>query len=215
MPKARLVELYAQSLGVIDEARLEFGEGFNVLTGETGAGKTLLLGALALALGDDSGASRHALGDDTRAVALFLRGEAEELVLSRDVTAAGRLRSSVNGAPSSAEAQRALAEELVVIHGQHDSLALRRKGEALRLVDEFGRVDVNELSEVRRLMSEARRLRDDVGGDDESREREMDFLRFQLKELEHAADPLVWGTDRDPGRTHAPHHPSRRPGRAR
>ncbi len=187
MPKARLVELYAQSLGVIDEARLEFGEGFNVLTGETGAGKTLLLGALALALGDDSGASRHALGDDTRAVALFLRGEAEELVLSRDVTAAGRLRSSVNGAPSSAEAQRALAEELVVIHGQHDSLALRRKGEALRLVDEFGRVDVNELSEVRRLMSEARRLRDDVGGDDESREREMDFLRFQLKELEHAA----------------------------
>ncbi len=187
MPKAQLVELYAQSLGVIDEARLEFGAGFTVLTGETGAGKTLLLGALALALGDDSGASRHAITDDTRAVALFVRGDSEELVLSRDVTATGRLRSSVNGAPSSAEAQRALAEELVVIHGQHDSLALRRKGEALRLVDEFGHVNVAELSDVRRLMSEARRLRDDVGGDDESRERELDFLRFQLKELGSAA----------------------------
>jgi DNA repair protein RecN (Recombination protein N) len=186
MPKAQLVELYAQSLGVIDEARLEFGAGFNVLTGETGAGKTLLLGALALALGDDSGVSRHAIVDETRAVALFTR-DTEELVLSRDVTAAGRLRSSVNGAPSSAEAQRVLAEELVVIHGQHDSLALRRKGEALRLVDEFGQVDVGELNEVRRLMSEARRLRDDVGGDLESREREMDFVQFQLKELEGAS----------------------------
>jgi DNA repair protein RecN (Recombination protein N) len=76
---------------------------------------------------------------------------------------------------------------LVVIHGQHDSLALRRKGEALRLVDEFGQVDVGELNEVRRLMSEARRLRDDVGGDLESREREMDFVQFQLKELEGAS----------------------------
>src|SRR5271154_1208220 len=187
MPKAQLVELYAHSLGVIDEARLEFGAGFNVLTGETGAGKTLLLGALALALGDDSGVSRHALIEDTRAVALFTRGESEELVLSRNVTASGRLRSSVNGAPSSAEAQRVLADELVVIHGQHDSLALRRKGEALRLVDEFGPVDVVELTEVRRAMSDARRLRDEVGGDHESRERELDFLQFQLKELDGAA----------------------------
>lgn len=187
MPKAQLVELYAHSLGVIDEARLEFGAGFNVLTGETGAGKTLLLGALALALGDDSGVTRHAIADDTRAVALFLRGDDEELVLTRDVTGTGRLRSSLNGAPSSAEAQRTLAEELVVIHGQHDSLALRRKGEALRLVDEFGHVDVEELTDVRHQMSEARRLRDDVGGDLESREREMDYLRFQLKELDSAA----------------------------
>jgi DNA repair protein RecN (Recombination protein N) len=186
MPKAQLVELYAHSLGVIDEARLEFGAGFNVLTGETGTGKTLLLGALALALGDDSGVSRHAINEETRAVALFLRGDDAELVLTRDVTGTGRLRSSLNGAPSSAEAQRTLAEELVVIHGQHDSLALRRKGEALRLVDEFGHVNVKELTEVRRQMSEARRLRDDLGGDLESRQRETDFLQFQLRELDGA-----------------------------
>src|SRR5271168_3537067 len=104
MPKAQLVELYAHSLGVIDEARLEFGAGFNVLTGETGAGKTLLLGALALALGDDSGVSRQAITEDTRAVALFARDDSDELVFSRDVTGSGRLRSSLNGAPSSAEA---------------------------------------------------------------------------------------------------------------
>ena len=88
MPKAQLVELYAHGLGVIDEARLEFGAGFNVMTGETGAGKTLLLGALALALGDDSGVRRATRSPtDTRAVALFLRGDDEEFVLTRDVTA--------------------------------------------------------------------------------------------------------------------------------
>jgi DNA repair protein RecN (Recombination protein N) len=187
MPKARLVELYAQSLGVIDEARLEFGAGFNVLTGETGAGKTLLLGALALATGGEATLSRQTLSDDTRAVALFARGEDEELVFSREVTATGRLRSSLNGAPTSAEAQRELADELIVIHGQHDSLALRRRGEALRLVDQFGHVDTEELNSVRRALGEAHRLLDEVGGDRDAREREVEFVEFQLRELDGAA----------------------------
>jgi DNA repair protein RecN (Recombination protein N) len=187
MPKARLVELYAQSLGVIDEARLEFGVGFNVLTGETGAGKTLLLGALALATGGEATLSRQTLSDDTRAVALFARGEDEELVFSREVTATGRLRSSLNGAPTSAEAQRELADELIVIHGQHDSLALRRRGEALRLVDQFGHVDTEELNSVRRALGEAHRLLDEVGGDRDAREREVEFVEFQLRELDGAA----------------------------
>jgi DNA repair protein RecN (Recombination protein N) len=195
MPKARLVELYAQSLGVIDEARLEFGVGFNVLTGETGAGKTLLLGALALATGGEATLSRQTLSDDTRAVALFARGEDEELVFSREVTATGRLRSSLNGAPTSAEAQRELADELIVIHGQHDSLALRRRGEALRLVDQFGHVDTEELISVRRALGEARRLLDEVGGDRDAREREVEFVEFQLRELDgaaiHSLDELV------------------------
>jgi DNA repair protein RecN (Recombination protein N) len=186
MPKAQLVELYAHRLGVIDDARLEFGSGFNVITGETGAGKTLLLGALALAMGSEAPLSRNALNEDTRAVVLFARSGEEELVFSREFTSTGRLRSSLNGAPTSAEAQRALAEELIVVHGQHDSLALRRKGEALRLVDQLGKVDTDELNAVRRALGEARRLRDDVGGDRDTREREVEFLQFQLKELDEA-----------------------------
>ena len=74
MPKAQLVELYAHKLGVIEDARLEFGSGFNVLTGETGAGKTLLLGALDLCLGGEASASRYALiARDTRRGALRTR----------------------------------------------------------------------------------------------------------------------------------------------
>ena len=71
MPKSQLLELYAHGLGVIEDARLEFGAGFNVLTGETGAGKTLLLGALDLCLGGDGSVTRAAIASDMRAAAVF------------------------------------------------------------------------------------------------------------------------------------------------
>lgn len=66
MPKSRLVELFAQHLGVIEEARVSFGPQFNVITGETGAGKTLLLGALELSLGGDHASSRYAVTSESR-----------------------------------------------------------------------------------------------------------------------------------------------------
>jgi DNA repair protein RecN (Recombination protein N) len=185
MPKANLVELYAHKLGVIDDARVEFGSGFNVITGETGAGKTLLLGALGLCLGSDASASRYAITSDTRAVALFDR-EGTELVFSRESSDSGRLRSSLNGAPSSAETLRTLAEDIIVIHGQHDSLTLRNRGEVLRMVDESGTVDARPLESVRFELREARRLLGDFGGDQGSRERDAEFLAFQLAELEAA-----------------------------
>ena len=71
MPKSQLLELYAHGLGVIEDARLEFGSGFTVLTGETGAGKTLLLGALDLCLGGDGSVTRAAIAHDMRAAAVF------------------------------------------------------------------------------------------------------------------------------------------------
>jgi DNA repair protein RecN (Recombination protein N) len=186
MPKAQLVELYAHKLGVIDDAHLEFGPGFNVLTGETGAGKTLLLGALGLCLGGDASASRYALTSDTRAVALFLRGEVEELAFARESGNSGRLRSSLNGAPSSADALRAVAEELIIVHGQHDSLLLKSRAEIVRLIDESGGIDTDELSDTRRRLREAQHLRDGYGGDPDARQRDLEYLEFQLNELEAA-----------------------------
>ncbi|HVB51964.1 MAG TPA: AAA family ATPase, partial [Acidimicrobiales bacterium] len=187
MPKVQLVELFAHGLGVIDDARLEFGAGFNVITGETGAGKTLLLGALGLSLGSDVSSSRYALSPDTQTAALFVRDKNDEIVVSREATSSGRLRSSLNGAPSSVEVLRALAEELVVIHGQHDSLNLRSRGEIVRIIDRTGAVDTGELDAVRRQLREAGQLRGDFGGDPNSRQRELEFIRFQLKELDGAA----------------------------
>ena len=186
MPKAQLVELYARGLGVIEDARIEFGPGFNVLTGETGAGKTLLLGALELCLGGEAASSRYALTPTTRAVALFSRDDGTEVVLARESSVSGRLRASVDAAPSSAEVLRQVAAGVIVIHGQHDSLSLRSRQEILRIIDLAGGIDVSELEDVRRGAAELRGRRDTLGGDAAARERERDFLLFQLRELRAA-----------------------------
>jgi DNA repair protein RecN (Recombination protein N) len=179
-----LVELYAHGIGVIDDARVEFGPGFNVITGETGAGKTLLLDALDLCLGGDGATSRQAVQPDMRAAAVFVRPDGGEMVLARDVGPAGRLRSTLDGVASSAEALRLLAADLIVIHGQHDSLKLRSRSEVLRILDASGGVSSEELDAVRRSLQQARGLRDGFGGDESQRVREMEFLEYQIGELE-------------------------------
>jgi DNA repair protein RecN (Recombination protein N) len=183
MPKSQLLELYAHGLGVIEDARLEFGAGFNVLTGETGAGKTLLLGALDLCLGGDGSVTRAAIASDMRAAAVFdLSGE-REIVLTRESGASGRLRSAIDGASSSAEALRSFAERLIVIHGQHESLTLRSRVEVLRLIDAKGNVSTQALNESRRALQAAHDERASLGGDVDERARELDFVEFQITEL--------------------------------
>ncbi|HUX04139.1 MAG TPA: AAA family ATPase [Acidimicrobiales bacterium] len=181
------MELHAHALGVIDDARVEFGSGFNVLTGETGAGKTLLLGALNLCLGNDGAVTRHAARDELRASAVFVDREGHEVVLAREAGATGRLRSAVNASPSSAEALRALGEGLVVVHGQHDSLALRTRSDVLRILDASAGISSHDLDYVRQRLREARAARDGVGGDLPGRHRELDFIEYQIDELEGAS----------------------------
>jgi len=185
MPKATLLELHAQGLGVIGDVRAEFGEGFNVLTGETGAGKTLLLGALELCLGRESSGSRYALTTDTRASALF-HHDGREVLLVRESSANGRLRSSIDGLSGSSEMLRLRSEPLIVIHGQHDSLRLKSKLEILRLIDEAGGVDTSALEQARRRRVGLLQEREQLGGDQATRSREIDFLQFQIDEIDNA-----------------------------
>jgi DNA repair protein RecN (Recombination protein N) len=186
-----LVELYARGLGVIEEARIEFGPGFNVLTGETGAGKTLLLGALELCLGGEASSSRYAVGAETRAVALFTLNDDQEIHFARESSPAGRLRASLDGAPSSAELLRRRARDVIVIHGQHDSLALKSRQEVLGIIDIAGNVRTDDLNDIRREISSLLSERAAWGGDAASRERERDYLAFQCRELDSAnlSDP--------------------------
>jgi DNA repair protein RecN (Recombination protein N) len=183
MPNSQLVELYARGLGVIDDARVEFGEGFNVITGETGAGKTLLLDALDLCLGGEAATSRQAVRGDMRASAVFIDRQGRELVLSRESGASGRLRSAIDGVSASTEALRTLALGLIVIHGQHDSLNLRSRAEILRIVDASAGVSTEALENVRHSLRECQALRERYGGDGDQRLRELDFLQFQINEL--------------------------------
>ncbi len=189
MPDTLLLELQAQGLGPIDDARLEFAPGFNVLTGETGAGKTLLIGALSLCLGagDDRGvtASRP-----MRASALF-HSSGEDVAFVRESGVTGRLRGSIDALATSAKALRERSSNLIVIHGQHDSLRLRDRAASLRLVDDFGRIDDTTLRRVRGLIRDLLTQRDELGGDETSRTREIEFLRFQVSEIDTIAPTSV------------------------
>jgi DNA repair protein RecN (Recombination protein N) len=186
MPKAQLLELSAKNLGVIESATLEFAEGFNVLTGETGAGKTLLLGALSLCLGQDSLSSRYAVAADTVTSAVFLDREGREVALGRESSPSGRLRSVVNGSSSSAEGLRTIADDVIAIHGQHDSLALKNRSEILRLIDGYHAIDTSHLTALRGRIRELESLLAENGGSEEARARQKDFLTFQIAELESA-----------------------------
>jgi DNA repair protein RecN (Recombination protein N) len=202
-----LRELHVRDLALIEEAGLEFGRGLNVLSGETGAGKTVLVGALGLLLGGrgDSGLVRagavrleleaafDAPGDGLLAAAaeegLDLTGD-EELVLRRVITAEGKGRCYANGTICAVSTLARLGERLVDIHGQHDHQRLLRPPCHIEYLDASGsREHREELLLYRELYAAWRRSSGELeraSMEEAERLREMDLLRYQVGEIEAA-----------------------------
>jgi DNA repair protein RecN (Recombination protein N) len=200
-------EIRIRSLGVIDESVLEFGEGLTVITGETGAGKTMLVTALGLLLGGraDTGAVRtgaHAArvegvvraGADLEAMADEHGGEVEggRLLLGRQVSAEGRSRAFLGGASVPASALARVGEALVAVHGQSDQHRLLRPEAQRDALDsqagpELGAVLARYRESFHRLHAVEAELREVLGSARE-RAREADVLRLGLEEIE-AVDP--------------------------
>jgi DNA repair protein RecN (Recombination protein N) len=204
-----LEEIRIGSLGVIDSSTLELGPGLTVITGETGAGKTMIVTALGLLLGGraDSGAVRSgaraarvegvvlasALPDFAASVE-DVGGEVEDgrVVLARNVTAEGRSRAFVGGASVPVSTLAGVAEPLVAVHGQSDQHRLLRPRAQREALDRFGGDATAGLLEgYRRLDAEleaVERELEEVVATQRDRAREADLLRFGLGEVE-AVDP--------------------------
>src|SRR5687768_14193975 len=117
--------LRIRNLAVIESVDVEFEAGFNVLTGETGAGKSILVEAVGLLLGARASADLVRTGETQAAIeALFEDADGRELVVRREITSQGRSRSFINGALATAGALRDLSQRLVELHGQHEHQAL-------------------------------------------------------------------------------------------
>jgi DNA repair protein RecN (Recombination protein N) len=197
-------EIVIRSLGVIDESTLELGPGLTVITGETGAGKTMIVTALGLLMGGraDSGAVRRgakaarvegvvaaeALPDFLTAVE-EAGGEAEDgrVLLARNISSEGRSRAFVGGASVPASQLAELADTLVAVHGQSDQHRLLKASAQREALDRFGGEKVAELLEAyrslhRELGATERELADVVAHARE-RAREADLLRFGLEEV--------------------------------
>ncbi|HEX4903695.1 MAG TPA: DNA repair protein RecN [Acidimicrobiales bacterium] len=195
-----ITELAVRDLGVFADARLVLDEGLTALTGETGAGKSLVVGAIQLLLGARADASVVRPGAEEAIVdGRFLTADGDEVVLSRVVPAAdasgtSRSRAYVDGRPVTVAelAERGVA--LVELHGQHAHQQLLQAASQRRALDRFAGVDLQPLRDARARIAELEAQLSELGGDERSRAREIDLLRYQLDELD-AAD--LAGPDED------------------
>lgn len=183
-----LDELAVRNLGIIDDARIEPVPGLTVITGETGTGKTLLLGALRLLVGRTPSAELVGpQGDDALAEGRFITEDGEEVGVARRLSRGGRSRAYMNGSITSAAALDELADGLVEIIGQHDHLRITRPMEARKLVDRLltpaGLEAVGAYRDVWRAYREVLAAREDLGGDLTSMARELDLTEHQANEI--------------------------------
>lgn len=210
-----LVELAVQNLGVIADARIPFHAGLTAVTGETGAGKTMIVEALGLLCGGraDPTCVRPGTGESV-VEGLFVGhggyepgsdgvtgpdgeplpdgsqpGDQErEWVLRRVVPASGRSRSYFDGRLSTAADLAEIAALSIEIHGQHAQQALLQTRHQRDALDRYAGVDPTPLMAARRAVTSLERRLDGLGGDDRSRAREVDLLRFQIDEIS-SVDP--------------------------
>ncbi len=190
-----LAELSVRDLGVIAELNLVFDPGLVALTGETGAGKTLVVEALELLLGGRADPALVRAGASEAVVeGRFIDPAGEEVILGRVLPASGRSRAYVDGRMATTAALETRGAELVDLYGQHAHQSLLRPAAQREALDRFAGVDLSEIAELRREIAALGRRIDELGGDDRTRRREIDLLAFELHEIEQAA---IAGEDED------------------
>src|SRR3954470_16438558 len=182
--------LRIRNLAVIESVEVEFEPWFNVLTGETGAGKSILVEAVGLLLGARASADLVRTGETQATIeAIFEQSSGGELIVRRELTSQGRSRSFINGALATAAALRELSQRLVELHGQHEHQALLDPLTHLPLLDHFA--DLRLLVDrTAAAWSTVRALRDQVDRsrmDAREKSARLDLIAFQLGEIEKAA----------------------------
>ncbi len=186
-----LVELHIENLGVIERLDLQFGAGFTAFTGETGAGKTMLVEAMSLLVGGRADGSVVRPGTDEarvdgRFVVTGSEGD-EEVILSRVIPADGRSRAYVDGRLATVAQLQEIGSRIVDIHGQHAHQRLLTAATQRAALDQFGKIDLAALHSARDELVKIDASLAELGGDERSRAREIDLLRFQVDEIEAAA----------------------------
>lgn len=201
-----LTNLHVKNLALIEEADMEFGPGLNILTGETGAGKSILMGAVNLALGKKASRDLIREGADYCLVELIfqvenpgirealgkqgIETEEGQLIVSRKITGSRSL-GRINGESCTAAQIRAAASLLLDIHGQHEHQSLLYRERQLEILDAYGRERLRPCLEETALQYDRyRKLKKELDGcrmDEAARARETALLEFEIQEIEEAA----------------------------
>jgi DNA repair protein RecN (Recombination protein N) len=197
-----LLELRVENYAVIDNVAVEFGPCLNLLTGETGAGKSILIDALALLLGDKAStdAIRHGADkavvsgvfeSESQAIAAVLEsngldGEDGQLILRREIASGGKGRVFVNNQPATVGVLKQLAQHLAVIHAQNEAVLAFDAISRLALLDSFANVDGTAVAAAFDAWNQVRHRIGDLERDEHDRLRLMDLWSYQRKEIADA-----------------------------
>jgi DNA repair protein RecN (Recombination protein N) len=190
-----LVEIRVRDLGVIDKLDLSLGPGMTALTGETGAGKTLVVEALELLVGGraDTALVRRGAAQAFVEGRFLLEGPPSdgslprEVIVSREIPADGRARAYLDGRMATVATLADIGATLVDLHGQHSHQSLLHQESQRRALDHFGGVDLAEVEMERAAIRQLDERLAELGGDERQLAREVDLLRYQVAELEAAA----------------------------
>ena len=199
-----LKSLYIKNFTLIDELDIELYPGFSVITGETGAGKSIILGAIALLLGQRADSKSIKQGADKCVIeahfdltrydmdAFFsdndIENDATDCIVRRELLASGKSRAFINDTPVQLSMLKELGERLVDVHSQHQNLLLNKQDFQLGVVDIFAD-DATQLSQYQKTYKEYHQVKqqlDDLRESIERNRQNADFLRFQCDELTQA-----------------------------
>lgn len=194
--------LHIENIAIIESADISFDRGFNVLTGETGAGKSIVIDAISAVLGERTSREVIRTGAKSALVNAVFTGEVplkwledngfpadgEELMLQREIQGDGRNVCRVNGRPLTVAQLRELGRQLLNIHGQHDGQQLLDPDCHLGYLDSFGKTAslLESYQSAYRSMASLRRRISELEMDEAERSRRVDTLEFQIRELERA-----------------------------
>jgi DNA repair protein RecN (Recombination protein N) len=196
-----LVELRAENYAVIDHAIAVFGPGLNLLTGETGAGKSILVDALALLMGGKSSAEVVRHGADKAVVACVFEAthgaeaileengidaEGNEIILRREILSNGKGRVFVNNQPATVAVLKQLAPELALVHAQTETLTSFDQAQQRILLDRFGGISTDAVGETYARWRDAHQKLDELLQGEQDRLRMVDLWSYQRKEIEAA-----------------------------
>lgn len=195
--------LHIENIALIDQADISFGSGFNVLTGETGAGKSIIIDAISAVLGERTSRDLIRTGEKSALVTALFRDlpslpwfqetgigpdENGELLISRRIQGDGKNICRVGGVPCTVVQLRTLGSQLIDIHGQHDGQQLLDESCHLAYLDSFGELEP-ALSAYREEYAKLDALRKQIASlqmDETEKARRLDILQFQIDELESA-----------------------------
>lgn len=201
-----LLELHVKNLALIEKAEMEFADGLNILTGETGAGKSILIGSVGLALGGKASKDMVRQGEESGSVELVFSVDDEKkrealraldvepdedglLIISKKITQT-RSTSRINDEMVTTARLKAVTGLLLDMHGQHEHQSLLHKQKHLEILDEYSRKETENLKiQAAAGYRKYLELKERLAGfslDEEGRRREADFTRFEIQELESA-----------------------------